>query len=382
MSPSGIAEAFASLEDPRREHGQLHPLLDIIIIAICAVISGAETWVDIVDFGEDKEEWLRGFLELPNGIPSHDTFARVFQLLDPQQVQLCYQDWISSIKPVLAEGDIVAIDGKTMRRSHDRRQGKSALHLLHAWSVEAGLVLGKRTVDAKSNEIPEIPELLKLLYLKGCIVTLDAMGCQKDIVKSIVSEHGADYVIALKENQGSLYDAAQSLFAYADDRHPRLIGQYSHNEEISKPRGRVERRVCEVMTDAAVLNDLSQQEGWTRLQSLVRVQHAQLLDGQWQNTQTRYFISSLQGKDANQLQRIIRSHWHIENKLHRVLDVTFRQDDSRIRVGHSPENFAVLQHIALALLKKHPKKISLRRKRLQSARNDKLRWQILKAFSE
>ena len=381
MNPSGVSEAFASLEDPRREHGRLHKLLDIIIIAICAVISGAETWVDIVDFGEDKEEWLRGFLDLPNGIPSHDTFARVFQLLDPQQVQLCYQDWIASIKPVLAEGDIVAIDGKTMRRSHDRRQEKSALHLLHAWSVEAGLVLGKRAVDEKSNEIPEIPELLKLLYLKGCIVTLDAMGCQKDIAKSIVNEHEADYVIALKENQGSLYDTVQSLFAYADAHHPRLIGQYSHTEQISKPRGQVERRVCDVMTDVAVLNDLSAQEGWTGLQTMARVQHAQLLDGQWQNTQTRYFISSLQEKDADQILRTIRSHWHIENKLHRILDVTFRQDDSRIRIGHSPENFAVLQHIALALLKKHPKTISIRRKRLQTARNDELRWEILNAFS-
>ena len=275
MSLSGIAEAFAGLEDPRREHGQLHKLLDIIIIAIRAVISGAETWVDIVDFGEDKQEWLKGFLELPNGIPSHDTFARVFQLLDPQQVQLCYQDWIRSIKPVLAEGDIVAIDGKTMRRSHDRSQRKSALHLLHAWSVEAGLVLGKQAVDEKSNEIPEIPQLLKLLLLKGCIVTLDAMGCQKDIAEAIVSEHGADYVIALKENQGSLYDTVQSLFAYADAHHPRLIGRYSHTEEISKPRGQVERRVCDVMTNVAVLNDLSEQEGWTGLQTIARVQHAQ-----------------------------------------------------------------------------------------------------------
>lgn len=381
MSPSGIVEAFAGLEDPRREHGQLHKLLDIIIIAICAVISGSETWVDIVDFAEDKEEWLREFLELPNGIPSHDTFARVFQLLDPQQAQLCYQDWIRSIKPVLADGDIVAIDGKTMRRSHDRSQGKSALHLLHAWSVEAGLVLGKRAVDEKSNEIPEIPELLKLLHLKGCIVTLDAMGCQKDIAEAIFSEREADYVIALKENQSSLYNTAQSLFAYADSHHARLIGGYSHTEEISKPRGQVERRICELMTDVAVLNDMSEKEGWAGLQTIARVQHAQLSDGQWQNTQTRYFISSLQQQNANQFLRTIRSHWHIENKPHRVLDVTFRQDDSRIRVGHSPENFALLQHIALALLKKHPQKISLRRKRLQSARNDKLRWQIFNAFS-
>ena len=190
--------------------------------------------VDIVDFAEDKEAWLRQFLELPNGIPSHDTFARVFQLLDPQELQRCYQNWIRSIKPVLSDGDIVPIDGKTMRRSHDRFQEKSAVHLLHAWSVEAGLVLGQRVVDEKSNEIPEIPELLKILSLKGCIVTLDAMGCQRDIAQAIVSQHEADYVIALKENQGDLYNSVKTLFDYGDKQHPRLLGQYNRAEETKK----------------------------------------------------------------------------------------------------------------------------------------------------
>lgn len=336
--------------------------------------------VDIVDFAEDKEAWLRQFLELPNGIPSHDTFARVFQLLDPQELQRCYQNWIRSIKPVLSDGDIVPIDGKTMRRSHDRFQEKSAVHLLHAWSVEAGLVLGQRVVDEKSNEIPEIPELLKILSLKGCIVTLDAMGCQRDIAQAIVSQHEADYVIALKENQGDLYNSVKTLFDYGDKQHPRLLGQYNRAEETKKNRGRVERRICEVLHDVDALALFREQKGWTGLQSMVRLEYAQLLDGKWQNKMTRYFISSVQ-QDAQQFLKTIRSHWHIENKLHRVLDVTFRQDDSRIRIGHSPENFAVLQHIALALLKKHPKTISIRRKRLQTARNDELRWEILNAFS-
>ncbi len=380
MQPSGLQEAFADLQDPRREQGRLHKLIDIIAMSISAVISGAETWVDIVDFAKNREAWLRQFLELPNGIPSHDTVARVFQLLDPQELQLGYQNWIRSIRPVLADGDIVPIDGKTMRRSHDRFQGKSAVHLLHAWSVEAGLVLAQRVVDSKRNEIPEIPELLKLLSLKGCIVTLDAMGCQKDIVKSIVSEHGADYVIALKENQGDLRSAVKSLFDYADAHHPRLIGQYSWAEAVGKPRGRVERRICKVLHDADVLTLFREQKGWTGLRTVARLEYDQQVDGKWQSKMTRYFISSVK-QDAQQLLHTIRAHWHIENKLHRVLDVTFRQDDSRIRVGHSPENFAVLQHIALALLKKHPQKISLRRKRLQAAHNDQLRWQILNAFS-
>lgn len=381
MHASGLEAAFADLQDPRREQGRLHKLMDIIVVAVCAVVSGGETWVDIVDFAEDKEAWLREFLELPNGIPSHDTFARVFQLLDPEELQLGYQKWIRSIKPVLADRDIVPIDGKTMRRSHDRAQNKSAVHLLHAWSVEAGLVLGQRVVASKSNEIPEIPELLKLLSLKGCIVSVDAMGCQRRIANAIVEQHEADYVLALKENQGELHQTVKELFDFADAHHPRLLGgRYSRAEATGKPRGRVERRTCEVLRDVEVLTPFREQKGWTGLQSIVRLEYAQLDDGKWQKKMTRYFISSLQS-DAQEFLRVIRAHWHIENKLHRVLDVTFRQDDSRIRVGHSPENFAVLQHIALALLKKHPKRISLRRKRLQAARNDDLRWQIITAYS-
>lgn len=379
MEQSGIETAFADLEDPRREQGQLHKLIDIITIAICAVISGAETWVDIVDFGEDKAEWLGGFLDLPNGIPSHDTFARVFQLLDPDQLQACYQTWIRSVTSLL-DRDTVAVDGKTMRRSHNRYEGKSAVHMLHAYSVEAGLVLGQRVVDEKTNEIPEIPALLKLLYLKGCIVTLDAMGCQTEIVQTIVEQCEADYVIVLKENQGSLYTYAKTMFAYADSHHPRLIGEHSRAEQIGKPRGQVERRICELLHDTDVLRDFREQQGWSGLKTIARIQYAQLQGDAWVTTLTRYFIASLPN-DASQLLRTVRAHWHVENKLHRVLDVTFRQDDTRIRVGHSPENFAVLQHIALALLKKHPKNVSLRRKRLQSARNDDLRWQILNAFN-
>lgn len=379
MQLSGIEAAFEDLQDPRREQGRHHKLIDIITIAICAVISGAETWVDIVDFGEDKQDWLRGFLELANGIPSHDTFGRVFQLLDPYQIQMCYQMWIRQVSEQL-DRDIVAIDGKTMRRSHDQWTGKKAVHLLHAWSVEAGLVLGQRVVDAKTNEIPEIPALLELLYLKGCIVTLDAMGCQTEIVQAIVEQHEADYVIALKANQGSLYTYAETLFFYADNHHPRLIGAYSHAEQMGKPRGQVERRICDVLHDTEILRDFREQQGWAGLKTLARIHYAQLQGDQWVTTLTRYFISSLPN-DASQLLRATRAHWHIENKLHRVLDVTFRQDDTRIRVGHSPENFAVLQHIALNLLKKHPEKISLRRKRLQSARNDDLRWQILNSFN-
>jgi len=379
MEQSGIETAFADLQDPRREQGRLHKLIDIITIAICAVISGAETWVDIVDFGKDKAEWLGGFLELPNGIPSHDTFARVFQLLDPDQLQASYRAWIGSVTPVV-DNATVAVDGKTMRRSHDKYEGKSAVHMLHAYSVEAGLVLAQRVVDAKTNEIPEIPELLKVLYLKGCIVTVDALGCQTDIVQAIVKDHEADYVIALKENQGSLYTYTKTMFAYSDTHHPRLIGAHSRAEAIGKPRGQVERRICEVLHDTEILRDFREQHGWCGLKTIARIQYAQRQGDVWVTTLTRYFISSLPN-DAAQLLRTVRSHWHIENQLHRVLDVTFHQDDARIRIGHSPENFAVLQHIALALLKQHPKNVSLRRKRLQSARNDDLRWQILNSFN-
>lgn len=379
MNKTSIEDVFSQLEDPRREHGQLHKLIDIITIAVCAVISGAETWVDIVDFGCDKEDWLQGFLALPNGIPSHDTFARVFQLLDPQQLQACFQEWVHQITSRV-EGDVVAIDGKTLRGSHDRWCGKAAVHLLHAWSVEAGLILAQQVVDDKTNEITVIPDLLEILYLKGCIVTLDAMGCQTEIVEAIVDQHEADYVIALKENQKALYQHLQEIFAYADRHHPRLIGAYDRTQHIGKPRGVVERRICEVFYDTDGLRLFREQHNWAGLKSIARVQYAKKQGDEWVTTQTRYFISSLDAPAA-QILRTIRSHWHIENKLHRVLDVTFRQDDARIRVGHSPENFAVIQHIALNLLKKHPKKISIRRKRLQSARSDNLRWQILTAIS-
>lgn len=380
MSHTSIEDVFSQLEDPRREHGQLHKLLDIITIALCAVISGAETWVDIVDFGQDKSDWLGGFLELPNGIPSHDTFARVFQLLDPQQFQGCFQEWVGQIHGKVDQ-DIVAIDGKTMRRSHDHWWGKSAMHMLHAWSVEAGLVLAQQVVAEKTNEITQIPQILALLYLKGCIVTLDAMGCQTEIVEAIVDQHDADYVIALKDNQKALYQHVQDMFAYADTHHPRLIGAYDRSEDIGKPRGIVERRICEVFTETDGLRLFREQHNWTGLKSMARIQYAQKQDDQWTTTQTRYFITSLPD-DAAQILRTVRAHWHIENKLHRVLDVTFRQDDARIRVGHSPENFAVLQHMALNLLKTHPKPISIRRKRLQAARNDDLRWQILTASTD
>lgn len=377
MTTTSIEEIFSELEDPRREHGQLHKLLDIITIAVCAVISGAETWVDIADFGVDQEVWLRGFLELANGIPSHDTFARVFQLLDPQHFQACFQAWVRQIHESVPQ-DIVPIDGKTLRGSHDGWCGQSAVHMLHAWSVAAGLVLVQQVVGDKTNEIPHIPQILELLYLKGCIVTLDAMGCQTEIVAAIVEQHDADYVIALKENQKGLYQHVHDIFAYADSHHPRLVGTYERCEQIGKPRGVVERRICEVFSETAGLQHFREQHNWVGLNSMVRVQYAQKQDDTWVTTQTRYFISSLVG-DAAQILRAVRSHWHIENKLHRVLDVTFRQDDARIRIGHSPENFAVLQHIALNLLNQHPKKISIRRKRLQAARNHDLRWQILTA---
>lgn len=377
MSGLSITDAFADLEDPRREHGRLHKLLDVVTIAICGVISGCETWVDIVDFANDKQDWFKTFLDLPHGIPSHDTFGRVFQLLDAQQVQAHYQTWIRSLHEVQGS-DVVAIDGKTMRGSHDRYQGQSALHLLHAWSVEAGLVLATRPVGAKTNEIPEIPEILKLLHLEGCIVTLDAMGCQKTIVEAIVNEHQADYVIAVKGNQGQLATFIHEHFAFADAHHLRLLGGvYDRHEQIEKSRGVVERRICEVFEMPSGFVTL-RQAGWSGLRSMVRIQYARKEGDDWMTTQTRYYITSL-GADAQQLQRTVRQHWHVENKCHRVLDVTFRQDDSRIRTGYSPENFAMLQHVSLALLKKHPKPISIRRKRLQAARNDDLRWEILMA---
>lgn len=340
-----LASRFGDLEDPRRAQGQRHRLVDVVVMAICAVICGAEGWVDVAEFGQSKKEWFKTFLELPGGIPSHDTFRRVFGLIDPEAFQERFRSWVQAVN-VLSAGQVVAVDGKTSRRTHDRRSGKGALHLVSAWATDNRVALGQLAVDTKSNEITAIPELLNLLLLQGCIVTIDAMGCQHEIARTI-REGGADYVLAVKDNQPTLHQEIRWLFSRVD--HPEFP-KMLHEEwrTVEKDHGRIEIRRCRTITAPHRLQSLDPNGTWLDLRSVVEVQSTRKISGR-SESDTRYFIASLDG-NAKACAHAVREHWGVENRLHWVLDVAFREDDSRIRSGHSSENMAVLRHIALNLL--------------------------------
>lgn len=338
-----IIVQFADLEDPRR-YNRWHQLHDIIVIAICAAVAGADDWVEVETFGQAKEDWLRGFLELPHGIPSHDTFGRVFAALDPEQFRECFIRWTQTASEK-NQGEIVPIDGKKLRRSHDKTLGKNAIHMVSAWAAENNLVLGQIKVDDKSNEITAIPQLLDLLEISGCIITIDAMGCQREIAKKIRAKD-ADYVLALKGNQGTLFDDAQRLFDQARETDFENCDCYRTEEQ---GHGRSEIRECWSLSDPDCLSSIQNLADWQDLQTVIMVRSERWLGGK-QSQETRYYISSLEG-DAKQGLRAVRGHWGIENKLHWVLDIAFREDDSRIRKGNGAQNFAVLRHIALNLLK-------------------------------
>jgi predicted transposase YbfD/YdcC len=344
-----ISKHFATLPDPRIDRTKEHRLVDIITVALCAVLCGADNWVDIETFGQAKEGWLRTFLSLPNGIPSHDTFGRVFARLDPVAFQRCFLNWVKTVAPTTTGQ--VAIDGKTLHGSQDRTNGKAALHLVSAWAANNGLVLGQVAVDAKSNEITAIPALLELLALEGCTVTIDAMGCQRAIADQIVRQ-GADYVLALKANQGTMYDEVQATFALAQATDGADLVAASHDRlrTVEKNHGRLEIRQIWTITDPTILTYLNPTGAWSKLQSIGMVT-AERRIGTDVTTETRYYLSS-QATGAAALGQAVRTHWEIENRLHWVLDITFREDDNRTRTGHSPENFAVLRHLALNLLRR------------------------------
>lgn len=341
-----IGEHFNDLEDPRMERSKHHQLLDIIAIAICGVICGADSWVDLELFGRSKEEWLKRFLSLPNGIPSHDTFGRVFALLDPAKFAQCFTSWVKAVSQ-LTQGQVIAIDGKALRRSHDRANGKSAIHMVSAWASANHLVLGQLKVDDKSNEITAIPELLEVLELSGCIVTIDAMGCQKDIARQIV-EQGADYVLALKENQGQLYREVTDTFKSGLGSAFEGL-QHDFYQTVGKGHGRIETRQCWVVSEPEVLEYLNEKGAWAGLSSVAMVRSKRVV-GDEESVESRYYLSSLQG-EARQLLEATRTHWEIENCVHWVLDIAFNEDDSRVRQGHAPQNLAVVRHLALNLLK-------------------------------
>lgn len=371
-----IASHFGSLKDPRIDRTKQHKLLDIVTIAICGTICGADGWVDIEEFGKSKEEWFWSFLELPNGIPSHDTFGRVFSLLDPKQFQRCFQSWVQAINEVTA-GQIIAIDGKTLRRSHDRQAGRSAIHMVSAWAEANSLVLGQVKVEDKSNEITAIPVLLDTLVLAGCIVTIDAAGTQTAIAQQIV-DAGADYVLAVKENQPTLYKGVQWLFSRIDHPdYPDLL--HDSLRTTDEAHGRSEIRHYYTITDPARLRALDPEGRWPNLKSVGMVR-SQRREGRKHSDEMRYFISTLDGTVAN-FAHAARRHWSIENKLHWVLDIAFREDDSRVRMGAAQANLAVLRHIALNLLnRERSTKRGVKGKRLKAGWDNAYLLKVLNAY--
>lgn len=373
VSPgSTITEHFATLTDPRIDHTKRHQLLALLTIALCAIISGADEWVAMEAYGKAKREWFATFLDLPNGIPSHDTFGRVFAALDPDQFQHCFLAWVQSTV-TMTDGAVIACDGKTVRRSHDRGAGKSAVHMVSAWASANRLVLGQIAVDEKSNEITALPALLKLLMLKGCIVTIDAMGCQTAIAQTIIDRE-ADYVLALKENQETIYHEVVHLFA---DAHATGFADYDHAaaETVDGGHGRVEIRRYWTISDPVTLAHLDPDAAWAGLRGIGMVAAERREKGKVSH-ERRYYLTSL--TDAATFGRAVRDHWGIENGLHWVLDIAFREDESRARSGASAANLVVLRHIALNLLKKEQTaKVGIKNKRLKAGWDERYLLKVI-----
>ena len=358
---------FNNIPDPRIERCKRHALMDILFLSISAVLCGAEGWEDIEDFGHARLDWLKKYFPFKNGIPKHDTIARVLSRLNPKALQNSFIDWMNEACH-LTQGEVVAIDGKTVRRSFKKGDRKSAIHMVSAWASQNNMVLGQQKVNAKSNEITAIPALLELLDIKGCIVTIDAMGCQVAIAETILKQ-GADYVLALKGNQGDLSDDVKLLFEQS-----KLPLKEQSTEEVDTGHGRIETRRCRQIK----INKkyLPSSERWAKLNSIIEIEARRVIDDKT-STEKRYYISSL-ALDAKKAASVVRQHWAVENKLHWVLDVSFREDESRIRRNNGAEVMSTLRRLTLNLLKANTTcKASMKRKRKIAIMDDTLRSELV-----
>ena len=351
-------EHFKSLEDPRQIKKSLYPLEEILFLVLCAVLSGADDWVAIALFGKKKMKFLRRFLPFDNGTPSHDQLGNVFAAIDEKQFRQCFINWASSLQQAIK--GVVAVDGKTLRRSFDKAGGKGAIHMVSAWCSEQNMVLGQTRVDKKSNEITAIPELLKLLEIEGAIVTIDAMGCQRDIAQLIIKKK-ADYIFSLKGNQGTLREDVELFFKeqmsvnYVDTT-------VSCHETIEKSHGRIEMRKITSCTD---ISWLQKRHEWPGLTNIIMVEYDCEVAGKTRH-ETRFYISSICAS-AEFMANAIRQHWGVENGLHWVMDMVFRDDECRIRKDNSPANFTTIKHMASNILRGSKRKGSMRSKRHEAA---------------
>lgn len=347
MTPTPISnldDHFGDMPDPRSGDNIRHPMVNIMTITICAVICGADSWVDVEMFGQAKQRWFAEFLDLKHGIPSDDTIGRVFRMLDPEEFERRFADWTQHICELL-QGEVVAVDGKQLRRSKDGTLGKDGIYMVNVWATENGLSLAQKKVENHTTEITAIPQLLALLELDEQIVTIDAIGCQTGIVE-VISDQGADYLIAVKGNQGTLLEDIQATFETPDAQR-----RAAHHKTVNKGHGRIETRECWAVDDPEIITYINDYKAWRGLTSVVKVTSTRhTLQTDKIETETRYFISSLPA-DPQQLLQAVRAHWQIENSLHWVLDMAFREDESRVRKDHAPQNFAILRQFALNLLK-------------------------------
>jgi len=371
LSAFSVTRHFTRLRDPRRRHCKRHLLIDIIVIALCATICGANDWQQIVTFAQQRHDWLKSFLALPNGIPSHDTFERVFDRLDPQAFVGCFQRWVETLTEALALKH-VAIDGKTMRHSGRAVPKVKPLHIVSAWATEQHLTLGQVAVDEKSNEITAIPQLLELLDVHGALVTIDAMGCQKAIAKQIVAA-GGDYVLSVKDNQPNLRTDIQETIAAVLD-HGREGVEFQTFDTTDQKHGRDEARSYLIVTDLAKIRN---REEWAALKVIGMYTSTRIVAGQ-RSDEAHYFIGS-RAAGAEVYGKALREHWGIENKLHWQLDVTFAEDANRVQRRQGGQNLALLRRLALSLLKRHSSKASMACKRLAAALNPALLEEILRA---